>query len=646
MCKKHLRVENTGMDRNLKALGIGTTPVYTAEQEEWFANYAWREVCRGDNALLRVLEEEAEEIQRAGLPLDGVPRADDVEGGYLVQCSECSACVAHAFATCAKGCGVDVCVRCARRLAGAGSDGGRLACPGCPGEGGGGRAACDGALAVVRLPQQPPALVSAQLAHARNPEGVGTWRGGEAPRKPLSERELSHLPPKIKLKLLLGRTSGGPGGEEPAARPPRVEDNLDQYRRTGHGYLFCPTKADLQGAANTSRASFGAFQGHWRAGEPVVIRNVRGLMSWTPDLMTRATRSSTSGNEMIDVVDCAEAGGTAAISIHQFFKAYKGLLSPPLMLKLKDWPREGEFRDKLKRLYYDVVDMLPLPEYTHPGGGPLNLATMFPARWDKAANPAGWLWPEVGPKSYLACGRPGEAEPHGPFLQRDGDSVVKLHLDVADTITIMVHCQALKEDEIEAAGRVYFGRTGPAAACPPAFDGAGAVWDVFARADVPKLRRFLHRHRSRFQHGVQGGPGGEPASVERVEDPVTDQTFYLSRPALELLKAEEGVEPWTVEQYKDEAVLVPAGCPFQVRNLKSCIKVAVDFISPESVGEVLRLQEELSDYHLQARAALLGCGWRALQVLGAAGGDAEAPAPAPALAAAAGMEEGGDHPGS
>ena len=155
MCKKHLRVENTGMDRNLKALGIGTAPVYTAEQEEWFANYAWREVCRGDNALLRALEEEAAEIRRAGLPLDGVPRADDVEGGYLVECSECSACVAHAFATCAKGCGVDVCVRCARRLAGAGGAGGRLACPGCPGEGGGGRAACDGALAVVRLPQQP-----------------------------------------------------------------------------------------------------------------------------------------------------------------------------------------------------------------------------------------------------------------------------------------------------------------------------------------------------------------------------------------------------------------------------------------------------------------------------------------------------------
>jgi hypothetical protein len=29
-----------------------------------------------------------------------------------------------------------------------------------------------------------------------------------------------------------------------------------------------------------------------------------------------------------------------------------------------------------------------------------------------------------------------------------------------------------------------------------------------------------------------------------------------------------GVEPWTFEQKLGEAVLIPAGCPHQVRNLK------------------------------------------------------------------------------
>ena len=29
-----------------------------------------------------------------------------------------------------------------------------------------------------------------------------------------------------------------------------------------------------------------------------------------------------------------------------------------------------------------------------------------------------------------------------------------------------------------------------------------------------------------------------------------------------------GVEPWTFEQRRGEAIFIPAGCPHQVRNLK------------------------------------------------------------------------------
>ncbi|BBG97657.1 Transcription factor jumonji domain-containing protein [Prunus dulcis] len=52
------------------------------------------------------------------------------------------------------------------------------------------------------------------------------------------------------------------------------------------------------------------------------------------------------------------------------------------------------------------------------------------------------------------------------------------------------------------------------------------------------------------------------------------------------------VEPWTFMQYLGEAVFIPAGCPHQVRNTQSCIKVALDFVSPESLEECLRLTEE------------------------------------------------------
>ncbi|KAK9110157.1 hypothetical protein Sjap_018217 [Stephania japonica] len=53
-----------------------------------------------------------------------------------------------------------------------------------------------------------------------------------------------------------------------------------------------------------------------------------------------------------------------------------------------------------------------------------------------------------------------------------------------------------------------------------------------------------------------------------------------------------GIEPWTFVQQLGEAVFIPAGCPHQVRNLKSCLKVALDFVSPENVEECIRLTED------------------------------------------------------
>lgn len=40
-------------------------------------------------------------------------------------------------------------------------------------------------------------------------------------------------------------------------------------------------------------------------------------------------------------------------------------------------------------------------------------------------------------------------------------------------------------------------------------------------------------------------------------------------------------------------MLIPAGCPHQVRNIKSCVKVAMDFVSPENIDVCIRLAEEL-----------------------------------------------------
>ncbi|GAQ79928.1 transcription factor jumonji (jmjC) domain-containing protein [Klebsormidium nitens] len=113
----------------------------------------------------------------------------------------------------------------------------------------------------------------------------------------------------------------------------------------------------------------------------------------------------------------------------------------------------------------------------------------------------------------------------------------------------------------------------------------GAEWDIFRREDVPALRDFLLRHREEFLHFNE-------QVIPRVDHPIHDQTFFLTHEHKRKLKTETGVEPWTFEQYDGEAVFIPAGCPHQVRNLKSCVKVAVDFVSPENVDQCMALTEE------------------------------------------------------
>ncbi|KAG8382465.1 hypothetical protein BUALT_Bualt05G0080100 [Buddleja alternifolia] len=207
------------------------------------------------------------------------------------------------------------------------------------------------------------------------------------------------------------------------------------------------------------------------------------------------------------------------------------------------------------------------------------------------------LKPDLGPKTYIAYGFAEE-------LGR-GDSVTKLHCDLSDAVNVLMHTAAvaptanqlseiekLKKQHSEQDKRELFSNVNTnlketEMATPYLLESVegGALWDIFPRQDVPKLEEYLRRHHKEFRH-THGCP------VELVAHPIHDQSLYLTSYHKAKLKEEFGIEPWTFVQNLGEAVFIPAGCPHQVRNLKSCIKVALDFVSPENIGECIRLTEE------------------------------------------------------
>ncbi|KAI4298735.1 hypothetical protein L6164_032258 [Bauhinia variegata] len=392
--------------------------------------------------------------------------------------------------------------------------------------------------------------------------------------------------------------------------------------------IYCPASKDIL------NEGILLFQKHWTKGEPIIVRDVleQGTgLSWKPTVMLRALCENldveiSSKLSEVKAIDCL-ANCEVDINTHQFFDGYTNGRTYgniwPEMLKLKDWPPSDKFEDLLPRHCDEFIRCLPFQEYTDPRAGILNLAVKLPPHV---------LKPDLGPKTYIAYGIKQE-------LGR-GDSVTKLHCDLSDAVNILTDtaevtltdeqhviisklkeaqklqdekelsiqegvpeclngqsCEENKEQKVDKEASEFTDNLPEGIADPVKSEDTekeikgnerkrgAALWDIFRREDTEKLEAYLRKHPKEFRHTYC-------SPVEEVVHPIHDQCFYLTSDHKKKLKEEFGVEPWTFEQQVGEAVFIPAGCPHQVRNLKSCTKVAVDFVSPENVRECLRLTEQ------------------------------------------------------
>ncbi|KAF6153331.1 hypothetical protein GIB67_003521, partial [Kingdonia uniflora] len=385
------------------------------------------------------------------------------------------------------------------------------------------------------------------------------------------------------------------------------EDSIDNH-------LFCPTIRDIQHSDQEH------FRKHWINGEPVIVRNVLDTtsgLSWEPRVMCRALRERKNSRvnkgqahleeTAIDCLDWCEI----EVRLTDFFNWYSSGVTHsnmwPQMLKLKDWPPANSFEELLPRHFTEFVSALPFQEYTNPKCGYLNISVKLPNKI---------LKPDLGPKTYIAY---GSAEELGR-----GDSVTKLHCDISDAVYILMHTaevvippeqllsiERLKREHVAQDERELSQQENVSKLCESneksemvgimdksaILDGStsmlkeqipakgSALWDVFRRKDVPKLQEYLRKHSKEFRHV-------HCSRLEQVIHPIHDQIFYLTSEHKKKLKDECGIEPWTFVQKLGEAVLIPTGCPYQFRNLKSCIEVALDFVSPESIPDCTHLTEE------------------------------------------------------
>ncbi|XP_054716696.1 lysine-specific demethylase 3B-like [Uloborus diversus] len=385
---------------------------------------------------------------------------------------------------------------------------------------------------------------------------------------------------KALLKHFSRRYPKASSGRDPL--PIRIYTKLESnlvFESIPHSW-FCNGRLLFLHKANHP-SNLSLFQEQWKRGQPILVRGVEEQLDknlWHPDAFCRDF-----GEVRNDLVDCMTGAVIKNLPMKRFWEGFQNFNKrlkddngEYMLLKLKDWPPGEDFSEKLPSRFKDLMQALPLPEYTH-RDGVLNLAGRLPS-W--------FVRPDLGPKMYNAYG--------SALFPTKGTT--NLHLDVSDAVNVMVYVgipsggnahlhiqEALKAIDEGGCDSLMRARVRHPTVVP------GALWHIYNARDADKIRDMLTKV------AIERGE-----KLEANNDPIHDQSWYIDAELRKRLYRDYGVEGYAIAQCLGDAVFIPAGAPHQVRNLHSCVKVAEDFVSPENIAHCFKLTQEfrhLSDTH-------------------------------------------------
>ena len=253
-----------------------------------------------------------------------------------------------------------------------------------------------------------------------------------------------------------------------------------------------------------------------------------------------------------------------------------------LQLRFKEnWPaQEDHFAELLPAQYKDLMAALPLSEYTS-REGVLNLAARLPDCFVRL---------DLGPRLWGGYAR----------------ATYNIQYNVSDAIHVMVHSSSNKDHQAGLADILKH------AGCQEKFIKkatgksveVGALWHVFHPSDAEKIKEFVNKN-------LKLDPKKKP------KDPLWVGTMYLKDRLLEKLESESGIKAWSLVQTLGDAVIIPAGAPYQVKILNASMYCQSEFVSPEHMKHSMRLSfsDVLNDDRLQVKNVVFHSCKDALSVL-------------------------------